>query len=72
MPAWTTPELWPVWWVAISASRSSTQTLGAGLAAGQLAGDGEAEDAPADDRDVASLGHELRSDTLLRCRRSRS
>src|SRR4051812_23647892 len=24
MPACTTPELWPVWWVPISASRSST------------------------------------------------
>src|SRR5437667_4321 len=24
MPEWTTPELWPVWWVAISVSFSST------------------------------------------------
>ena len=59
MPAWTTPELCPVWWVPSRASRSSTQTLLAGPAGGQLAGDREAEDAPADDRDVVSLSHEF-------------
>src|SRR4051794_36142501 len=30
MPAWMTPELWPVWWAPISGSRSSTTTRSRG------------------------------------------
>src|SRR6185437_851619 len=33
MPEWTTPELWPVWWVAISRSLSSTTTRRPGASA---------------------------------------
>ena len=57
MPAWMTPELWPVWWAPIAASFSSTRTLAAGRRRLQLAGDGEADDAAADDRDVAAFAH---------------
>ncbi len=54
MPAWITPELWPVWCVPSSGSRSSTQTS-VRAARRELARHGEADDAAADDGEVAAL-----------------
>ena len=56
-----TPLEWPLWWTASSRSRSRTTTLGAGMAALELARRGDADDAAADDADVAARRGRRRS-----------
>ena len=52
MPAWMTPELWPVWWYGDLGLALEHEDAGVGVAAEEFAGGGEAEDARADDDDV--------------------
>ena len=59
-PEWTTPLLRPVWWRAQSCSFSSDGHLRRRVLAQHALGDGQPEDAAADDGDAAGAGHGIR------------